>query len=295
MTKCVDCSCRKVVFDKDLCNNLQDLNDSKVKGASNVLKDTKLCDYPKVFPKALYSIWCMFKNLIGAICSMIKKINELVDKVNALCKILACILEHLRKESENQIKEALNKVSFEMFSRGTAHADVGTYTKIQTRNDGTFKIMWNEVEGTEVGTGYVNGKVNYAYNIDEKTGAIVSNIVGVTITNIKYTAKRVASDTRNATYTIMDRDGNQIYKKVYSPSSSFSDNINKTIRYSNLIKVLNPNGGTSGEFALLRTSDTWTFSPTQGYISGKFTNNNDKITPFDCGKLICEEIKKLEA
>lgn len=295
MADCVDCSCRKVVFDKDLCNNLQDLNDSKVKGASNVLKDTKLCDYPKVFPKALYSIWCMFKNLIGALCSIIHKINELIDKVNAMCKILSCLMEQVKKQSEARMAEAFNKVRFDMFSKDSSNASAGTYTKVETHNDGTFKIKWNEVNGTEVGVGYVNGKVNYSYTIDEKSGAIISNIIGVTLNSIEYATKGGTGGGNSASYTILDKDGNQIYRKDYNPYSSFSENINKTITYPNTTKVLSPNGGTSGEITLLRTLDTWVANPTQGFISGKFTNNNDKLTPVDCGNLDCTEISKLEA
>ena len=52
MANCVDCSCEQVKVGYEACTPLHEMNDSKVKGASRVLADTQLCDYPKVFPNA---------------------------------------------------------------------------------------------------------------------------------------------------------------------------------------------------------------------------------------------------
>ena len=73
------------------------MNDSKVKGASQVLADTELCDYPKVFPKALYSIWCVFKNIIAQICWIISELKRIWDEINKIWTAIDDINDMLKK------------------------------------------------------------------------------------------------------------------------------------------------------------------------------------------------------
>lgn len=88
MANCVDCSCEQVKVGYDACTPLHEINDSKVKGASQVLADTELCDYPKVFPKALYSIWCVFKNIIAQICWIISELKRIWDEINKIWRAI---------------------------------------------------------------------------------------------------------------------------------------------------------------------------------------------------------------
>ena len=97
MAECVDCSCEKVKVGYDACAPLQDMNDSKVKGASRVLADTPLCDYPKVFHKVLYSIWCMFKNVIAQICWIITELKRIWDEINKIWRAIDEIKDMYRK------------------------------------------------------------------------------------------------------------------------------------------------------------------------------------------------------
>ena len=88
MANCVDCSCEQVKVGYEACKPLHEMNDSKVKGASQVLADTQLCDYPKVFPKALYSIWCVFKNIIAQICWIISELKRIWDEINKIWRAI---------------------------------------------------------------------------------------------------------------------------------------------------------------------------------------------------------------
>ena len=97
MADCVDCSCEKVKVGYDACAPLQDMNDSKVKGASKVLSDTPLCDYPKVFPKSLYSIWCVFKNVIAQICWIISELKRIWDELNKIWRAIDEIKDMQKK------------------------------------------------------------------------------------------------------------------------------------------------------------------------------------------------------
>ena len=97
MANCVDCSCEQVKVGYEACNPLHEMNDSKVKGASQVLADTELCDYPKVFPKALYSIWCVFKNIIAQICWIISELKRIWDEINKIWKAIDGINDMLKK------------------------------------------------------------------------------------------------------------------------------------------------------------------------------------------------------
>lgn len=97
MANCVDCSCEQVKVGYEACNPLHEMNDSKVKGASQVLADTELCDYPKVFPKALYSIWCVFKNIIAQICWIISELKRIWDEINKIWRAIDGINDMLKK------------------------------------------------------------------------------------------------------------------------------------------------------------------------------------------------------
>ena len=100
MANCVDCSCEQVKVGYEACTPLHEMNDSKVKGASRVLADTQLCDYPKVFPKALYSIWCMFKNIIAQICWIISELKRIWDEINKIWRAIDDIKDMFKKLCE---------------------------------------------------------------------------------------------------------------------------------------------------------------------------------------------------
>lgn len=297
MADCVDCSCKQLnVDDKDICNQLQELNDSRIKGASLVLKDTQLCDYPKVFPKALYSIWCVMKNIVALMCKLLTmyqaikdKLNELIDQVNAICKALQCVIAQLKSQAEEQIKEAMSKVVFSMSSSGTV-VPGQTSTVVKTNSStGEFTVVWDENDGSLVGKGELKGNLVVSYTLNEDDGSINSHFQAIKLNSISYTA--VKSGSSSARFTVFDSSNNQVYTKEYNPYSSWSEVLNKTLDFK-VNKRLAPNGGSTGDIFILKTLDTWLANPTEGFINAKLTNNNEPIKPVNCA-IDCKEIAKL--
>lgn len=294
MANCVDCSCKKLNLDEHICENLHDMNDSKVLGSSKVLADAELCDYPKLFPKALYSIWCIIKNIIAVICWILsrldaleKKVNEIIDFLRKLCQALKCVIEYLKKESENKMKEAFGKVGFTITGQGTSPG-AGTYSKVTTKPDGSFDIQWNMVyAGTQVGVGHVKGKVNHAYSVNND-GSIKANIISVTVNNIQYSGN--GGRYSEAGFKIMDNAGNTIHNQRYNPGSTYNVAINKTVAI-NKSTNLAPKGGSFNQ-QVLKTYDDWDFADTQANVIAGYVNNNDTINQFDCD-IDCIEIKKI--
>lgn len=94
---CVDCSCKQLKLDSELGKNLHEMNNSKIKGASMVIKDAEVCDYRKIFPRALYSIWCMFKNIIASVSWLLDRVKLLEDRSSRHDKALRQIIESLER------------------------------------------------------------------------------------------------------------------------------------------------------------------------------------------------------
>ena len=87
MAQCVDCSCKQVNVGVNACNALHDSND-RVAGAYKVLSDARPCDYPKLLPKVIFTIWCVIKNAIAQICWLTSKVGDIISQMQALEKLL---------------------------------------------------------------------------------------------------------------------------------------------------------------------------------------------------------------
>lgn len=287
---CIDCSCKQVPLDGNTCNALHDLNDEKVLGASKVLADAELCDYTKIFPKILYSLWCMIKNIIATLCWLITRVSELERKVSELerkvlniCKTLACVVEYVKKKADEEMIKAFKNVSFTMNSKGENNGPA--YTVVTTNNNGSFTVKWNMFEGSEIGHGTLTGKVNHTYSVNTD-GSIKASIMSVTLSSLVYNGSSSGTNT-SARFVIYDRNGKAIIDKNYNPYKNFSDTLNKTITY-NFNYSLASNGGTSGDVLLLKTLDDWVMNDTTSSIYAKYTNNNEPVDLFNCdGMLDC--------
>lgn len=287
---CIDCSCKQVPLNSNTCNALHDMNDEKVLGASKVLADAELCDYTKIFPKILYSLWCMVKNIIATLCWLLTRVSELERKVSELerkvlniCKTLACVVAYINKKANEEMMEAFGNVSFTM--RSVGEKDGPAYTVVTTNNNGSFTVKWNMFEGTEIGHGTLTGKVNHTYSVNPD-GSIKASIMSVTLSSLVYNGSSSGSNT-SARFVIYDGNGKTIIDRHYNPYRNFSDSLNKTITY-NFNYSLAPNGGTSGDVLLLKTFDDWIKNDTTSSIYAKYTNNNSPVDLFNCdGMLDC--------
>lgn len=280
---CIDCSCKQVPLNSNTCNALHDMNDEKVLGASKVLADAELCDYTKIFPKILYSLWCMIKNIIATLCWLLTRVSELERKVENICKTLACVVAYVKKKADEEMIKAFKNVSFTMRSVGENSGPA--YTVVTTNNNGSFTVKWNMFEGSEIGHGTLTGKVNHSYSVN-KDGSIEASIMSVTLSSLVYNGSSSGANKR-ARFVIYDRNGNAVIDKHYNPYNNFSDSLNKTITY-NFNYNLAPNGGTSGDVLLLKTLDDWVMNDTTSSIYAKYTNNNSPVDLFNCdGMLDC--------
>lgn len=279
VTNCVNCSCKKVDIKNNPCRELHEMNDSKIKLGSRALADAELCDYKKIFPKILYSLWCVLKNIISLLCWVLFRQDELDKKLKEMCQAIECINSHLAKETQAKNDSAFDNVGFSMTSQGDNELGGATYTKIDTFNDGRFVVRWNEVYGgTEVGKGQLAGRVNHTYTRNDD-GSITANVIGLQLTNIQYNAS-VTGGSSSARFTVRDKNSKVLLDKTYNPYQSFSENLTKKVGY-NIPAKLAPKGS-SGKIKVLETLDQWETNPTEGVIHVEYTNDNDALIDYNC-------------
>lgn len=286
---CIDCSCKRVGLHDDTCKELHEMNDSKVKGSSKVLADAELCDYPKIFPKIIYSIWCMFKNIIATICWILARLKDLEDKFNSIidaynnmCRAMKCFMEWAKADSEKRQAEALRNVKVFVRHGGSTNGGGATYSKTTFSNDGTLTVQWNMVYASqEYGVGKASLKVNHVYT-PNKDGSIDVSVLGFTIKSLDYTGygfPNVLGD--SGKFSIMDNSGKVVYSKTYNPSQSWSETPNTEIKL-NYRKKLAPNGGSSGNMKIFSTLDEWSYNPTTANVELRYENGNQPVSDFPC-------------
>lgn len=298
MANCVDCSCKQVQIDRDVCKNLHELNDSRIKGGTQALKDAELCDYPKIFPKFLYGVWCVNKNMIALMCyvmnlvnSMVDKINELVDKVNELCKALQCVAELAKAKAEAELIDKYKNVVVRVQGRGS-NDGFGTSTRVDSSGDG-YTVTWTMNDGAPCGTGTIKGKYLTSYEGVDKDGNIKANLIGFTIDSVSYrTTGKPVLETRPATIEMFAPNGSKIFSKEYSCYTNWDITPNVRRVSINQSYVLRPHQNTP-EVLFFKTKDTWVLSSTEGEFHGHIENRNDKITVPGCD-IHCTPLEHLE-
>lgn len=270
---CGNCNCEPV----DLCTTTDERH-SKLDDKLKVLKDyacllarTTCVNLAKRVGQYAYYLWCF----LGDITDIVKNLEKRVD---ALCATVKCQDKRISQIIDYLNAQLQDSVEFAMSSSGStgADGDSRTFTKIDTKSDGSFTINWNMVDNGEVGKGTVNGKVNHSYE-QAKDGSIVATIKSFTLTNASYVLSGgTTSASQGATFSVMDNSGNTVWSKSYHPTSGWSETINQTVNLDKVV-TLQPKGGTSGDIPILRTLDRWVANDTVGYISANYTNNNSGV------------------
>lgn len=259
---CDNCNCQET----DICQEQADV-EKDFREKLKVLKDyvcvigmTTCVNLAKMMAKYTYFLWCYLKDITNLITRLDKRVDCLNEQVKALKQFI--------------ITQATDKVIFSMTSKGSQSGIVSTTTT--TRNDGTFEVKWTMGVGSQiVGNGVASGKVNTEYSVNED-GSIKAKINSLSLNSVKYTNTAASSVSQNANFKIKDKDGAVIFDKTYSPSNSWSENVNKTVVY-NIEKDLQANSGDSGEIKMLSTEDTWITDPTYGTVNAKYVNNNSPL------------------
>lgn len=281
---CIDCDCTNVGCGSEACNELYDLNDTKVLNAVEVLRKSLLCDLAKNTAKAFHRMHCVTKNIINNICCLSKRMDCVEHKASNMCEVLKCEDARITRMYDFLVGELLKNVDFSMSSQGSSSGD--TYTKVSTTKDGNFTLIWNMTlgNGVVVGNGTLTGRVNHIYTLN-RDGSIHARIGGVHFNGINYTGAGV-SGSSSANFKIQTASGATIFNKTYDPYKSWSASVNDiNIVYES---DLAPNGGTSGNKLMFKTVDTWQTNPTTGNVNAVFTNNNPALPQDTPCNLTCD-------
>lgn len=269
--QCGDCTCDRL----DVCLDTTKRND-RLDSKLKVLKDyacllaqTTCVKLPQRIGQYAYYLWCYQRDILTMVRNLDNRVADLCSVVKCQDKRITQIIDYLNAQLQDD-------VAFGMRSAGSigAEGDNSTYTAITTTKDGKFTIAWNmTVDRVEIGVGKVYGQVNHSY-VQNKDGSITATIKGFTLDRATYTITGANNPVPDpASFSVMDNNGTTIWKRDYSPSSSWTETINKTVTLNRTV-TLQPKGGTSGDIPILRTLDDWTANDTVGHISANYTNNN---------------------
>ena len=91
MSKCNGCKCQGVGCGTKHCDDLHKQNNEKIERAGKVIKDTEVCDLPKLISKGLENIWCVFKNIIRNICCLSNRMDCVEEKEYRIGRGIECI------------------------------------------------------------------------------------------------------------------------------------------------------------------------------------------------------------
>ena len=272
--QCNDCNCHilNVCDDTDKIKKSMDSYISDLKDAECEIRHTpcnKLTDAVATFSN---KVWCINSN-IGR---LVLNNRTRIDKI---CETQKCEIEALKKLTEFLKAQMQGNVDFSINSKAESD-DVGKTTmKSSTSPDGTFKFNFDTNDGIKIiGNGEINGKVEHEYSTNED-GSIKVKVKSITINNVKWdkTADNAAAN-KNISLHIKDINGNALYDKNYDGSTSWSEDVNKTVEL-NVDKDVSPMS-TTGDIDVLTIDDNWIIN-THGRASIKYDNNNKGAIPPD--------------
>lgn len=274
------CECEHVEPSKDNCLKLLELNDLKIRPAMRKISTSEWCNLQEAIRQAFYGVWCVLKNIIGFLCYIIRKLECLENKVDALCAVAKCQNDSIMALVEKVKNEALKNITFSMRSRGSSVDTEGepTYTDIQTSNDGSFTLKWNMVaSGKEVGVGTLTGKIIQINTINDDS-SINSHISKIQFGGISYDGYG-GSFGNTASFSIRTNGGATHFTKTYDPGSDWSESV-EDMSIEKDFKFL-PKQSTVLE--LFTTVDYWVKASTYGSVEATYVNENDpKPQPKPC-------------
>ena len=274
------CECEHVEPSKDNCLKLLELNDLKIRPAMRKISTSEWCNLQEAIRQAFYGVWCVLKNIIGFLCYIIRKLECLENKVDALCAVAKCQNDSIMALVEKVKNEALKNITFSMRSRGSSAEDSGatTYTDIQTSNDGSFTLKWNMIaSGGEAGVGTLTGKIIQINTLNDDS-SINSHISKIQFGGISYDGNG-GTFSQQATFSIINSSGGAHFSKTYDVGSDWSESV-PDLTIEKDFKFL-PKQSTVLD--LFTTSDEWVTAPTNGQIEAIYVNENDpKPQPKPC-------------
>ena len=280
------CECEKVEPRPENCAKLLELNDLKIRPAMRKISTSEWCNLQEAIRQAFYGVWCVIKNIVGFLCYIIRKLECLEKKVDALCATAKCQNDAIRELIEKYKNDMLKNITFSMKSKGSS-VEIGgttTYTDIQTSNDGSFNLKWNMVwSGKERGVGTVSGKVIQINTLNEDS-SIKSHISKIQFTGISYDGY---GDTfsNQATFSIKLPNGTTHFTKTYDVGSDWSESIPDITIEKDFVFLPKQ----AIKIDLFNTADEWVDANTYGSVEASYTNENDpkpqpKLCEIKCDK-----------
>lgn len=275
-----NCECEKVEPRPENCAKLLELNDLKIRPAMRKISTSDWCNLPEAIRQAFYGVWCVIKNIVGFLCYIIRKLECLEQKVDALCAVAKCQNDAIMAVVEKAKDGMLKNITFTMSSRGSSAETSGvpTYTDIKTSNDGSFELKWNMVwGGTERGVGILKGKVIQINTLNEDS-SINSHISKIQFSGIEYNGDGNTYPDQ-ATFSIKTSGGATHFTKSYDVGSSWSESIDDMSIEKDF--VFRP--GQATKLDLFNTADEWTKVNTYGSVEASYMNENEpKQQPTPC-------------
>lgn len=281
-----NCECEKVEPRPENCAKLLELNDLKIRPAMRKISTSEWCNLQEAVRQAFYGVWCVIKNIVGFLCYIIRKLECLEQKVDALCAVAKCQNDAIMSLVEKSNDDALQNITFSMRSKSTSveTSGVPTYTDIKTYKDGSFTLKWNMVwGGTERGLGTLSGKV-IQINTLNKDGSVKSHISKIQFTGITYDGYGGTFPDK-ASFSIKLPSGTTHFTKTYDVGSDWSESVpDITIEKDFVFK---PKQSTI--INLFNTADEWSKINTYGSVEASYTNENEpKPQPEPC-EIKCEK------
>ena len=272
--QCNDCNCHmlNVCDDTDKIKKSMDSYISDLKDAECEIRHTPCNKLTDAVATLSNKVWCINSNIGRLVLN-----NR--TRIDRICETQKCEIEALKKITDFLKAQMQGNVDFSINSRAESDDAGKTTMKSSTSPDGTFKFSFDTNDGVKIiGNGEINGKVEHEYSTNDD-GSIKVKVKSITITNAKWdkTADNSAAN-KNISLHIKDINGNALYDKNYDGSTSWSEDINKTVEL-NIEKDVPPTSST-GDIEVLTIDDNWIVN-THGRASIKYDNNNKGAIPPD--------------
>lgn len=275
-----NCECEKVEPRPENCAKLLELNDLKIRPAMRKISSSDWCNLPEAIRQAFYGVWCVIKNIVGFLCYIIRKLECLEQKVDAMCAVAKCQNDAIMAVVEKAKDAMLKNITFTMHSKGSSAEASGatTYTDIKTSNDGSFELKWNMVwGGQEQGIGTVKGKVIQINTLNDDS-SINSHISKIQFSGIEYDGYG-GTFNNQATFSIKTASGATHFTKSYDVGSDWSESIEDMTIEKDF--VFRP--GQTTKLDLFTSADEWVKANTYGSVEASYVNENEpKPQPTPC-------------
>lgn len=276
---CDNCDCKET----NVCNSTDQM-EKELNEKLKVLKDfvciirtTSCVNLAKMMAEYAYFLWCFLKDLVNYLINLDKRVNNLCSSIKCVNDKANAIIRYLRQQAFDSINVAIRVAT----GGGKAGVTMMSGTRDAAGNF-HFHFTTNNTNGFEYGHGYIDGKINshYTVNDDGSINAVIDNIY---FDNAHWDLKSPNDQpNKNLSLVIKTLTGETILNKRYDARSSWRENMHRTVNVNRTYKLA-PHSS-SGDIHLFDIADNWIIN-TDGHAYIKFDNNNDSfgLRESNCG------------